>query len=492
MALPISSSPLPPDVAVHGWAAITVRVAWTLLALRVRPRPEVLRDARDHVLFHLDPTTPLTHAEDLAAHYTRGFVARARQRPLVDPWPQDAAMPLGKRWRRALDQAMRPVGRQVFQHHYGYGRPLAQLARQLQVDTLTLEEARGGLREMVRRIAVQDELPLDGWSEERLDRLLVRLAALSVHDSPPLDEVAEGCHREWIRVCPRVDRTSRLVRAGVLTSEDLVPPAWAARPNGRVKVLAIQLHPDARAERQVLADEIGGHIQLLDDDLLLVDGGEDARSYEVLQLAAEIGRPRAEHLRAVLLEGPGRWSRLGLLGPLCDEARAGLRAQPWGVVEGHGELPETLPPTPSSRPWWGAVGALALVTVLVGILALQPSPGPVDHALDVSFTPGRGGVWAAFDTDEEAHVTLVRQVDGRLEVVLDGADPAAKAAFATGDGSFRMHAVADGVLVASTHGPVADLGDLLHDARDASLPLSELARRIRQQDPGAAVAFGER
>lgn len=492
MALPISSSPLPPDIAVHGWGALTVRVAWTLLALRVRPRREVLRDARDHVLFHLDPSTPLTRAEDLATHYTRGLVARARGKVLHDPWPRDREMPLSHRWRRALDQEMRPLGKAVFQSHYGYGRPIEQLAGQLQVDAIALEEARGGLREMVRRVAIEDELPLHAWPAERLDRLLARLSALSIYDSPPLDEVAEGCHREWASRCPRVDRTIRLVRSGVLTSEDLVPPAWAARPSDRVKVLAIAVHPDARRCRETLAQEIGGHVQSLEDDLLLVDGDERGRGIEVLEMASEIGRPRAEHLRAAFLQGPGRWSRMGLLGPLPSQARSALQGRSWGAIEGHGELPGMLPPPPSARPAWIAVGALGLVTALLGAWALQPAAPSVDHPLSAEFSPGRGGVWSAFDTAEEAHVTAVRQVDGRLELVLSGESPANKAEFAVGDGSYRIHSVAEGVLLASTSAPVRDLPDLLSQSGATDSPLDALAKRIRDQDPRADVSIGRR
>jgi len=271
-----------------------------------------------------------------------------------------------------------------------------------------------------------------------------------------------------------------------------VPPAWAARPSDRARVLAVQLHPDARAHLEALAAEAGGHAQILDDDILLLDGDEGARGIEVLTMAAEIGRPKAEHVRAVLLEGPGRWSKLGLLGPLTGEARHKLRAQPWGVVEGHGELPACLPPPPAAGRWWVGVGLLAIVTVGLGLWSLQPQPRPVDHPLDVAFTPARGGVWAAFDTDEEAYVTLVRRVGDRLEVVLTGQDAADKASFATGDGAYRMHAVADGVLVASTDSPVDLLGDMLVEARGAAEPLEDLAGRIRSYDPGADVAVGYR
>ncbi|MFK7931771.1 MAG: hypothetical protein AB8H79_26580 [Myxococcota bacterium] len=488
MALPISSSPLPPDVAVHGWAALTVRVAWTLLALRVRPRPDVLRDARDHVLFHLDPNTPLTRAEDLAEHLTRGFVARAREQEFVDPWPQDIEMPLSSRWRLALDEHMRPLARTLFRQHYGYGRPLDPLANRLQLDRMALEEARGSLREMVRRVALADEVPLDNWSPERIDRLLARLASLSVHDSPPLDEVADGCHLDWVQQCPRCDRTLRLAKAGILSSEDLVPPAWAARPTDVVRVMAVHLHPDARARRTGIVREVGGHTQSLGDDLLLVDADDEARGTEVLVMAAELGAPARRHLRAVVLSGAGRWSRHGLLGPLADEARQKVGAQSWGIVEGHGELPDVLPPAPSSARWWSAVGLLVAAAIVLGVVALRPAPDDVDQPLDVSFTEGRGGIWTQFDTPERARLTLIRQVGGHLEVVCSGEDASEKGRFATGDGRYRVHTVADGVLVATSTEPIENLQDLVDEAVGAQDPLGDLAARIRSRDPGSAVA----
>ncbi len=488
MALPIRSSPLPPDVAVHGWGPITVRVAWTLLSLRVRPRPEVLRDARDHVLFYLDRATPLTRAEDLAAHLTRGFVARARQQPWDDPWPQDIEMALSNRWRVALDEALRPLSAQVFRQHYGYGRGFSALEGRLGVDRIALEEARGGLREVVRRIACADDVPLHDWPAERIDRLLARLAAFSVHDSPPLDEVAEGCHQAWTTRCPRCDRTDRLVRAGVLTSEDLIPPRLGARPSDRVRVLAIHLHPEGRRHRDVLRREMGGHAWPLGDDLLLVDDEPDGRTLDVLRLACEVGAPPRHQVRAVRLEGPGRWSDHGLLGPVADQARRALRAQPWGSVAGDEELPEVIPEPPSARRWWTAVGALAVLTLLAAGVALQPPPTPVDHPLEAVFTPGRGGVWVQFDTDGAAHVAVVRQGPEGLALVPGSGDPAAKAAWATGGGDYRLHTLADGVLVMTSAGPVPDLPALLEAADTGPEPLLRLERSVRDAVPGAALA----
>ena len=86
------------DIAVLGWHGITVRVAWTLLAQGVKVRPQVLRDAREHALYHLDKAVPLSIAEDLSTQLTGQFVQRARGRweryraelapvlPILAPW----------------------------------------------------------------------------------------------------------------------------------------------------------------------------------------------------------------------------------------------------------------------------------------------------------------------------------------------------------------------------------------------------------------------
>ena len=99
IAAPTRSVPLDEDVAYTGWAAITVRVAWALLANGIRLHPEVLRAARDHALFHIHPSTPLPHAEDRVDHLVAQLVRRARREVDRDRWPQDLEMPLSPRWR---------------------------------------------------------------------------------------------------------------------------------------------------------------------------------------------------------------------------------------------------------------------------------------------------------------------------------------------------------------------------------------------------------
>ena len=54
----------------------------------------------------------------------------------------------------------------------------------------------------------------------------------------------------------------------------------------------------------------------------------------------------------------------------------------------------------------------------------------------MEFTAGRGGVWAVFDVDEGAAVSLVRAAPGGLELVREGRSAADKSDLAVGDGSY--------------------------------------------------------
>jgi hypothetical protein len=487
MALPVSSSGSPPDVAVQGWAAITVQVAWTLRSLGVRPR-RVLREARDHVLFHLDPSLGLALAEDRAAYLTRAFVAHTRGQLVDARWAQDLAMPPSARWRRAIEESADPVTAAVFRHHYGAGIAIDRLANELRIERLTLEGARAGLRATVRRIALEDDLPVQGWSDERIDRQIARLAAFSPYDSPPLLEVAEGCHVDWVPRCPRCERTLRLVRAGAIGTEDLEPPVGAARPTSRLSVLAIHVHPDGRRHLPVLVRELGGRVQRFGDDLVLVEALP--KRVDVVRLAAEVGAPARHHLRAVVVEGPGRWSSFGVLGPLVEEAVTALRGVPWGTIGADEELPEELPPPPSARwAWLGVAGLAAAVAVaLIAGVAVTGRAPPSDVDLDVEFTAARDGVWSRFTTSEPAQIVLARQVGERVEVVLASSSPADKAVYATGDGSYLLHTEGDRVLLAAGVHPFHALDEAVRAATASDAPLDVLAELLRAQQPGAALA----
>ncbi|HMV69455.1 MAG TPA: hypothetical protein PKA64_21615, partial [Myxococcota bacterium] len=112
-----TSPGLSADTVDLSWGPVTVRVAWTLLTCGVAIKPEILRDARDHVWFHLDPTTPVAVAEDRAEDLVRGFIARARGQAPEEPWPQDLDMPLSPRWRSRLTGSLAPLAAWVLRLH---------------------------------------------------------------------------------------------------------------------------------------------------------------------------------------------------------------------------------------------------------------------------------------------------------------------------------------------------------------------------------------
>lgn len=480
------------------WAAITVRVAWTLLAEGVRVKSGVLRDARDHALFLLPADLPAHLVEDRVGLETARFVARARRKAWDDPWPQDWDMPLSPRWKRQLDRGAAPLHAAVARLHYADGRPLESLERTLSVDRTALDAARGGLRELARQIVAADGLPVESWPNPRLDRLLRRLAAWSPGPCPPVLEVAEGRHRDHVATCPRCDRTARLVRSGVLRAADLLLPTSSARPTGEIQVLALHFHPDVRRQRDRWLSEIANpeasqrHLPPLaaapiGEDVLLLDASDLERAHRLVRLACEVGAPDRARLRGAWLTAPGRWSMHGALGQAADLAEAELRSRAWGEVDGLDALPESLPEPPSTRGAWTAVAGLAVAASIAWAVALAPPREGPAYPLDVDFAPGRGGVWASFDVDDDANLVLVRDVGGgKLDVVATGATPADKARFALGDGAFRVHTQARGVLLAASPQPLPELVAWAGASHD----LDTLAARIRDAQPRADIAVG--
>ena len=268
-------------------------------------------------------------------------------------------MPVSPRWRRALERAQDPLSEAVFKLHYGDNRPLRLVSEQTGADAITIEGARAGLREVVRRSAKADGVPLDGWSPERVDKLLERLAAWSPGPCPPLLDIIEGSHRGHTQTCARCDRTVRLVSAGKLRVEDLVAPSLGARPTGRARVLALHFHPDARVHRDALRTELELPSFPIGDDLLLVDAERMEQITPVLRLAAELGTPKRDLIRGAIVEGEGRWSPFGVLGSVADRAEREARYRTWGQIDEVESLPPALPPAPSARPAWAVTALIA-------------------------------------------------------------------------------------------------------------------------------------
>ncbi len=482
MPLPIAPAPRSDDVAVLDWAGITVRVAWALTAANVRIRPAVLRAAREHAIHHIDPHWTSAQAEDRAATATESFIVRARHRLHATAWPSDDAMPPSPRWRRAFDRTLDPLSRLVFRKHFGDGRPLDKLEARAQVDRISLEAARGGLREILRKVAGQDGISMDAWSVERIDRMLGRLAAFASGPCPPANEVVDGFQAGHLEGCPRCDKLARLVTHGRLTLDDLVPPTLGARPRKEVGVIALQLQAVARQHRDELARRLDGHP--MGDDLIFVDVASRATAARTLVACAELGAPSRDQMRGVVATGVGSWTRHGLLGPLLDRAESEARQRPWGLIDGLGELPAVLPaPAPASR-WWSLAAAFASVAWLAGRGAWLPEPIERMWPMDVAHAADASGAWLDIAVDDRARLALITFAP-QAQIAWAGDRPQDKAAVATGDGRYAVHTPIGGAVVASLDSK-ANWTRLLAELPTDDAPAA-LARRIRLADPRADV-----
>lgn len=488
MPLPISPPPRSTDVANLGWVAITVRIAWTLLGLGIKPKRELIADLRAHVLYHLDPSTPVSHAEDLATRLTEEFLNRSTGRGT--PWPSDWDIPIAQRWRRTLDGLLDEPSRLVFRKHYGDRRALEWIVQHVSaggkpVELSVIAAVRDGLREAARHIGRQDGLGTDEWPEERLDRFLQRLAAYAPPPCPRVLDVSEGCYPEHVSVCPRCDRMLRLLQHEELAIEDLQGPQVGARPTHQAKILALHLHPRGRKARRRLREALAE--QLVDGasphavstfgpDLIVLDGERPDRFVRALTLAAEIGEPAREHIRGVLIEGPGHWTSHGLVGPLPERAAREVLLRSWGSVDAIGELPPVLPTPPSAAGIWALVGALAAIGLVLLPWTLEWYPWqrpPPERA--ATFAAAEAGTWVQFDAPDLEPVVLVTERDRTLITKLPGRDALEKAPLAVGDGTFRTWVEGEGALIAISERPLADLPAIVAGAQTEPDPLAALA-----------------
>jgi len=487
MVLPIQPPPRSEDVAVRGWHALTVRIAWTLLSEGILLTKTALRDARTHVLFHIDPSTPLAHAEDLAEHRTREFVQRAKSRLYTESDPQDWAMPISSRWHSELTKSLNPLSRTVFLKHYGDGRSIQQLAQRLQVDTNTLEASRAGLREVVRGQAREDHVPLDGWDSARVDRLIHRLAAYSPGPCPSTFEVCSGGHPEHTKSCCRCSRMSRLVQRGMLKLEDLTAPSLGVRPNTELEILALHFHRDGLRHRDELIKALDVPKQPLGDDLLIIDASDFESISRTLIVAAELNTPGRDHIRGTRMRGFGQWRKGRLLGPLPAQAEQEARYRPWGIIDGIGELPQPMPEPPSARPVWLVDGVLALVTLLLFFPIVHAAPDTSATRFQPTFAEDESGIWVHMDVADTSTICVITEdAHGvHLRVAPDG--PASKAKIALGDGTYRMYDVGEAVLVAQMTKPLPTFEHWINTTKQVS-KLEQVEKALRTRFPNANIA----
>ena len=463
-----------------------MRIAWTLLAHGIRVNGRVLRDARAHVLYHISPRSSLENAEDKAGMLAHQFVLRARGLPAVS---RDLEMPISPRWRRGLERSLTPLAETLLTHHYANNRPLEHLERILGADRLSLDGCQAGLREIVRRFARNDGVPIDTWTDERLDSLLSRLAAYCPGACPPLIDVVEGGHGEHVKDCVRCGRTVRLIQAGVVDVEDLLAPSLGARPYQQSTLLALEFHPSGQAHLPTICRELNSQVQQIGGNILLVDWADPVATSQLLYMATEIASPHREHIRGVIVEGPGHWTMYGIVGPLAGNACKDIECQDWGKIDRLAKLPEPLPRPPSAKPWWGGVGVLLIATALAINAGLASGAPQKNFPLEASFTAARGGIWIDFDVDEAALISIVRLKNNQLELLLDSTTAADKAKVSLGDGHYRLHSRGEGALVTSSKSPLLDLRDWIQAANQSSEPLKVLAQSIEESHPKNDLRF---
>ena len=441
------------------------------------------------MLLRLSPDTSPAEAADRAVALCREFVCIAK-RQVPDEPSADADRPLVPKWRHVLTLNASPHEDLLLREHYENTRTLSDVSQSTGVSEADLQSARTKLREVLRTALITDRVTAQEWGPERLDALTERLVTMARGTCPSMRRVLSGSEREHVRRCSVCGRARRLVNAGTLTAEDLILESPVPWPRTEGDVLAIHLHPDARHNRDRLVSELSVPAFPVGDDQLFVDLDDPDDVHRILILAAEAGLPSREHIRAVSVRGPLRWSSHGLLGPLIRLGAARLKGAPWGLVGGLGELPEPLPPPPSARPVWGVAAVLAVITILVATQRIGPASASTD-ALSSTFTQARGGVWTEFRAADTSLLTIVREVDRELDVVLASQHAADKAALAVGDGTYRAHLMGDGVLLVASSEPLSDLPTLVAASAGAE-PLSDLEQRIRARWPDASIRRTER
>ncbi len=372
--------------------------------------------------------------------------------------------------------------------HYGDGFSMAAVARSVAVDPVALEVARGGIREAMRTIAMEEGLPVRGWPVPRLDALVCRVARIPEPGCPGPGGLLTDEGRAHADRCPRCSRAVRLVRSGVLSPGDLFPPEGKPlRPTDGIGLLALMLHPDAHRHRTTLERALGELALPVGSNAWLIAQVDLDAVRERLQDLARAGTPARHHLRGSLVHGSGRWQGRRILGPLPHRAVDAARARPWGEVDGLGELPPPLPPPPKATRWWLAAGALVLATGLVGAFVLRPEPPPASYPVEARFSAAPGGWELRFDTDDLAVVDVVVRRGRSLELVENGVREA-KGRWATGEGDYLLRLDGDEVLLLTSPSGVPALADSVAAAQLSTDPLLELERLVRLAEPMAGVA----
>ncbi|MEO0601168.1 MAG: hypothetical protein AAF211_07015 [Myxococcota bacterium] len=462
--MPSRLVPAPAELVLAQWTGITARVAWTLLRLGVKPRPDVFHEARLDAVLRLSADPDPALIEDHAELYTEAWVARIRGRS-GPRWTEDWALPV------TPDNV--PVRQDdpdllVLRRHYGDHRRLVDLVRAHGITLDTLEAAQNRLR-----FAAMAALRDPGAPLGRVEQLLRRLAAWAPGPCPAVEELGAPRHRAHVADCPRCDRAMRLIQREVVPIEEFTAPRELPAPV--VDVAVLQLHPRRAVDRDAFVDAFAVAAPVGSDAVAVSAHDSDQLSSAIADAltTCSIG---ASQIRAIRRRGPGVLSPRGVAGPLLDDGIPELDRVAWGDLTG----------TPRDDRARGvrslalgvlAVSAIAMVPVGLRI-AVPPELDPT--APQIAMVEQEGQVRATLDVAEDAWVSAFALRDGRLHVVREASSASDKATWATGDGRYEL--VTDGGLLVAIHdGPLTDLPAALADADQSDTPLPTLAERLTRQ-----------
>lgn len=457
----------------------------------VRVRPMLLQDAREHVLRCLAPGASHDEAERLASLYTRDFLRRIKKKRYRRTEPDmDVNVVVPRAWRGRLLDMLDPIGQMVLRSHYGDGYPLSEVERNTRYHRRALARTREHVRAAARSFLSAEGTDISSWDEKRLDTMIRRIANQAEPGCPGPGGLLSPAGEAHARSCPRCSRALRLIRWGIISTNDLFL-AENQRPfsSQTCKLLAVLLHPDGRKHHAAVARALGGDAISVGRDCWLIDAEDLSHVKASLSALAQLNTPPRHLLRGALVEGPGRWSQQVLLGPLPVCAIEAARARPWAEVDGIGELPPPMPAAPRATRWWMAAGVTGILAGLAGYGALRPVPPLPACPVEASFEVYPEGVVTRFDTDDLAIVDIVVWESGALRLVAQGASTE-KGRWATGEGDFQLALPgADRVLVISSPEGVSQLPILLEQVADSPDPITVLADQIRVHHPRSDVSF---
>ncbi|HCH61763.1 MAG: hypothetical protein CL927_16500 [Deltaproteobacteria bacterium] len=468
------------------WLPVTVQVAWTLVKRGYTVTPELLSDAREHLLRGVDLTLPVDAIEWLAKPWTLDYLARRVDRTVAVPPKSGPELSIpAAAWRAELDEQIDRAMEAVLRLVYAEGLSIKKAAHHLRCRPELLVKARRRLRAYL----TERLLGYEGWSgtppEAVLDTMLQRLASLAAPGGPgPLGLMSPAglAHAE---TCPRTNRAIRLIRRGHLTPQALLLPRGTRHPaSGSVVVVGLHLHPDAHRHAGPIRAFLEGRSMQPAPGTWLLPEEVETDLYERLSSLAIKGQPARHHVRATRIQGSGRWSGRTLLGPVANGAVEATRAVPWGNICGRPALPLPAPPLPSAHTWWVAAVVAAAATILLGVQAARPEAVSSPTPIEASFKPQDQGWEVSFDVPDNAVIDVV-SVEGAEVRIVHRSMRSARGAWATGYGRFKARIPGESVAFLASPSGIHDLERLVLEASEHVDPLAVLSASIDQSHPRA-------